>query len=211
MAANSKERWRQIIHPTHGAIPFDVSNHDRIRSRTTHSIRPLYANCRTGYISFRWRRERNGRRMHSSILVAPAVCRAFKKKPKPPGYQIEHWDQNKANNRLDNLKYVSQSANIQRNYNLVGRRKMRPFNHYTQAGHDLLCALWQTGRFSQMKIGRACGITNGSVSQIVRGKQGVSRYAHTDIHPNWSVLESDPVQQARLIAEVAEFGVVPTD
>ena len=50
---------------------------------------------------------------------------------------------------------------------------------------------------------KACGIHNASVCAIVNGTRHVSRYAHTDIDPDWSILELDPVEQARLIMELA--------
>ena len=44
--------------------------------------------------------------------------------PRPEGYQVDHIDRNRLNNRLDNLRYVSKSDNMRNRENYTfGKRK----------------------------------------------------------------------------------------
>lgn len=96
-----QEEWKVcVMHEN-----YEVSNMGRLRHTSTKRLVPLY--CRaTGYVSYTT--YRNGRKF--SMYIHTAVALTFLG-PRPKGYVIDHIDKNRANNCLDNLRYVNYSEN----------------------------------------------------------------------------------------------------
>lgn len=84
---------------------YEVSNMGRLRSVKTKRIIRLCCSS-SGYTSYT--AYRNGKKYR--IYIHTAVALTFLG-PRPKGYVIDHIDKNRANNRLDNLRYVSYSEN----------------------------------------------------------------------------------------------------
>lgn len=115
---NSIEEWRTIPEwPL-----YEVSNFGRIRSYHTRR------NAKKGSVNILKLRQnrfgyywigliRPGLRRQKCIFVHRLVAITFIG-PKPVGFQIDHVDGIKSNNRVDNLKYVTQSENILRSFRL---------------------------------------------------------------------------------------------
>ena len=105
-------------------------------------------------------------------------------------------NQDKADDRNCNLRYMSQSANIRRSIRLNGPRKQGPHPFYSAAIHELERELWATGRWSQVKISRAIGVKNSSVSFIVNNKKQPRKGAKFTPPVDWAMLGADPAEFA---------------
>jgi hypothetical protein len=103
---NQEERWKPFVGHE---LKYEVSDFGRIRR--------IYIDGSTSIVSLRY--FTNGyahfrivsgtkRKCH---LVHRSVMAAFIGVP-PEGYEVNHKDSNKANNRLDNLEYVTHRENI---------------------------------------------------------------------------------------------------
>lgn len=96
-----KEEWKVCVLNEN----FEVSNLGRMRHILTKRVLPLF--CRaTGYVSYTT--HCNGRKINMYIHAAVALTFLG---PRPKGCVIDHIDNNRSNNRLDNLRYVSYSEN----------------------------------------------------------------------------------------------------
>ena len=85
--------------------------------------------------------------------------------PRPEGYQVDHIDRDRVNNRLENLRYVTPSEN-QKNkvyYNSFGKR--RSVNQLDLNGN--LVATY----ISVCEAGRQTNILTTNICAVCRGKQ----------------------------------------
>ena len=182
------EKWRLATIP--GARNnYEVSNQGNVRNAHTHQIlKPQIIKGRR-CISFRF----NGVKHRRQVLISGLVAKAFLP-PRPPGKQIEHKNQNKLDDRADNLTWMTQSQNIKRSFQLSDRlqrpaHRDRFCNRFlSEAAHELVKELWATGRYSQVRIGRAVGLHNSTVSLIVRGFIKAREDGHLDLVVDWEVL-----------------------
>ena len=88
--------------------------------------------------------------------------------PRPKGHQLEHADQNRQNDRADNLEWTTASENVKRSWRLTNRRNA-PLRYLSAEVYAKVQELWDSGKYSQIQIGRMVGIGNSTVSRIVRG------------------------------------------
>lgn len=114
---NLEMEWRQI-----GDSKYDVSDEGLVRSRWFGEERPMrltpYAN---GYLMVHLRI--NGKR--TTRTVHSLVAEAFKIKDKLSGYEVNHINGNKHDNRAENLEYVSRSQNVVHAINVLGVKRAR--------------------------------------------------------------------------------------
>lgn len=96
-----KEEWKVCVINE----KYEVSNLGRLRYGPTKHICSLFCNC-NGYTSYTVTRKGSRR----TLYIHRAVALTFLG-PRPKGYVIDHIDQNRANNRVDNLRYISYSEN----------------------------------------------------------------------------------------------------
>lgn len=83
---------------------YEVSNLGRLRYGLTRHVCKPYCNS-NGYISYTVNRGRK-----RTMYIHKAVALTFLGE-RPKGYVIDHIDKNRANNRVDNLRYISCSEN----------------------------------------------------------------------------------------------------
>lgn len=100
----------------------------------------------------------NGRTIPTS--VHRIVCEAFNGPPPSPNHVVNHKNGIKSDNRAENLEWVTQRENVRHAWTMgLSGRKI---------GHDeraMIKRLYAAG-FSQVKIGRAMGLSASYVSQI---------------------------------------------
>lgn len=107
------EEWKPLFDV------YEISNFGNVRRRLTRrrykagmEIKQFFFNGKNsksrGYKKITITRDGK----HTSFRVHTLVAQAFLGK-KPDGYSINHKDMNKANNRIDNLEYVTQKQNMQ--------------------------------------------------------------------------------------------------
>lgn len=103
---NAQEEWRTV----EGFPRYEVSNLGRIRSYVSHRrkkiiVKPWKIN--SGYLSIRL----NEKETRKGFLVHRLVASCFIGKC-PVGYFVNHKDENRMNNRADNLEYLTPKENI---------------------------------------------------------------------------------------------------
>ena len=96
-----QEEWRVCVINKN----YEISNLGRLRNLVTKRIIKLYCHS-NGYASYSTRHE--GKKI--AISIHQAVAKTFLG-PRPKGCVIDHIDNNRSNNRVDNLRYVSYSEN----------------------------------------------------------------------------------------------------
>ena len=177
-----EEEWRRIWLDRE-QTNFEVSSWGRIRHAKTHYIKTQHVSSAGTMIVMIYSPGRGDQRM---VSVAVLVARAFLGEP-AGDEQIEHMNQDRQDNRIDNLAYVTQSTNILRSYWYGRRKRATNSNRYlSQASHDLVERLWQTGRYSQVEIGKVLGINNSSVSKILSGSIKARQNGYVLLIPDWS-------------------------
>lgn len=172
-----REIWRRV--ELEGfADCYQVSNLGRVRGRKG-LLRQIVISKYFAVALYR-KSDRNTR----LVYVAKLVAAAFKKN-RPANSQIEHKDQNSLNNCASNLKYVTQSENIRRSYKLNPSRIRTNGRKLSEKACDKIMALWERG-FTQVRIARACGVSNAAVSRIVNS--GDRQYGKREVIVDWKVL-----------------------
>ena len=84
--------------------------------------------------------------------------------PCPDGYQINHKDGNKSNNRADNLEYVTPSENIKHGIRLNGRKRI--------SARAVLGMQKRHGEGQSMpSLAKELGCSMSAVSKIINGKR----------------------------------------
>lgn len=155
----AREHWKPIVR---FESKYEVSDLGRIRNaETKYVLKPFFNNC--GYLIAQVAINRTKHVATVSSLVAEAFLG-----PRPPGMQIEHLNQDKTDNRLVNLTYMTQSQNIKRSY-ANSDRPRRNGPRLSQQAHDLINQLWATGQYSQVQIAKLLDVSSASVNRIVRG------------------------------------------
>lgn len=91
---------------------------------------------------------------------------------RPIGYQIDHMNGNKLDNRVCNLEYVTPSENILRSFKLGKKRPVGECNGRTKLTDDDVMSIYElsTSRaMSQVDIAKAYNIGKRTVRHIVHG------------------------------------------
>lgn len=152
---------------------YQVSNMGRVRSlkRTVRNARGLYKKPErimkpydngTGYLQIQLSKEGKSKNIYLHRLVAIAFCENLE------GYkEINHIDENKLNNRADNLEWCSRSYNC--TYN--GLAKRTPKKHrkpvFSVNKESGLIMYWE----SISEAERCTGINNSCITSCCQGKQ----------------------------------------
>lgn len=180
--AMARERWARI-HYKGQRLNYEVSNLGNVRNATTHQILSTQM--------VRGRRHANlylhGSNKQKLIRIAQLVAKAFHG-PRPLGKTIEHKDQNKLNDKATNLAYMTQAENIRRSYLLTNHAKGNYCKYLSQKSYDLIHDLWNTGLYSQVRIGLAVGLSSGMVSRIVRGHHHALPNGTLGLTVDWAIL-----------------------
>jgi hypothetical protein len=142
------EEWR----PIQGFPGYEVSNYGRARSfrhkcgrRKKPRVAVLHKDKRWGYWHFGPRREDCTR---VNLLIHIVVAETFIG-PRPPQYEVNHKDGNKANNDMRNLEYLSSSDNQ--------KHAIKLGLHLVQRGSDHPCAKLTEDQVREIRNLRAQG------------------------------------------------------
>lgn len=106
-----QEEWKVCVMNA----KYEVSNLGRLRYAETKHVVNIFCNS-NGYISYTVHRKTGSRTMY----IHKAVALTFLG-PRPKGCVIDHIDKNRANNRVDNLRYITYSENSK---NTIKKKKV---------------------------------------------------------------------------------------
>lgn len=169
------EEWRPVV--GYEGI-YEVSNFGRVKRIAPHSVRGnagTFLKPKEGpYLRVTLFRDGGNRQCHSiHVLVAAAFIG-----PRPDGYLVDHVDENKRNNRADNMQYLLPIHNtrksIARDLSIVGVRSNGGKLSYEDA-----CEIRRLSAhgISRAELGRRYGVAAPHVTQIVQGKKWKEAYA----------------------------------
>lgn len=103
---------------------YAVSSHGRVASLLRNVPNMLSKSQSKGYLSVRLSRPGiNGYQFSRKFTVHHLVAHAFLEEPFMSSYVIHHKDGDKTNNNVENLKWISQSANSRHGNNLKSYQK----------------------------------------------------------------------------------------
>ena len=135
------EEWRDI--PEYKG-KYQVSNHGKVRSlardvprkngcrhRIQSRIKRL-SKTRRGYILVTLNANSGLKTYRVHVLVMAVFVG-----PRPNGYEINHKDGNKENNRLDNLEYLTQAANWRHAIDVLKRPAFVPLENHCHAKYTI--------------------------------------------------------------------------
>lgn len=91
----------------------------------------------------------------------------------PKGKEVDHIDGDKANNRLENLEWVTAKENENRKrhrLNNFGYGEQNPMAKLTKKDVAKIRKLWQSGRHTQQQIANMFNISQSHTHCICRGK-----------------------------------------
>lgn len=109
----------------------------------------------------------NGRKSTRNVHVL--VAGAFIG-PRPEGYDTDHVDGNKGNNRADNLRYVTKSENVRaRMATGCGVGDRNPKAKLRAEWVNIIRRLHREG-LSMAKIGRAFGVSDQAIFGVISGR-----------------------------------------
>ena len=172
-----KERWKPVLGYEDC---YAVSDRGQVK-RTAHVgywiKRPatlLAPRLKRGYVTFHLCKDGIRKDPHAHKMVWEAF-----NGPVPAGMQINHLNGNKADNRLCNLEVCSQSQNMQHAYRVL---KIPAANNpsygskngsakLTEADIPAIIALYRTGKYRQIDIGKMYGVSQRMISLITRGEK----------------------------------------
>jgi hypothetical protein len=155
------ETWQQI--PNH---PFyEVSTEGRVRrmmpSRGAVAGRVIaQRSINSGYLTVTL----NARQVVSSCLVHRLIAEAFLG-PCPEGYEVNHKDADKKNNRPANLEYMTRSENLIHSGSYRGERNSQA--RLTEASVVEIRRLYATG-IGYKNLGRQLGLPWGIIRNVIK-------------------------------------------
>lgn len=162
-----KEQWKDILN--YEGV-YQVSNLGSVKR-----IKTFYGNPRSsflkpqndgkGYMRVRLYKYPNPPKF---FRVHQVVMRAFVG-AYPPGKEINHNDGNRANNRLDNLSYITKSENCLHMYRVLGAKPNRKGCKKLHKAEVLeIRQLYTTKEYTQIQLGIMFNVNRNTIGGIVR-------------------------------------------
>lgn len=104
-----------------------------------------------------------------TLYVHRLVVEAFVG-PIPAGFDVDHLDYDRSNNRLANLRVVPHSENVgrSRRYGRMPRGETHGIAKLTEDDVRQIRVIYAAGGISQAALGRRYGVTQSAVKDIVR-------------------------------------------
>lgn len=155
------EEWRPVV----GHPGYEVSDHGRVRNRSTGRVQSPKPHPKSGRIKATF-----GRGAGKRESVQRVVLRAFVGEP-PPGYEASHLNGACTDNRLANLAWEDHLTNMRRKHEHGTVIKGERVNtaKLTEDGVREIRALAATG-LAQRPLARMFGVDQTAISAIVRRK-----------------------------------------
>ena len=149
---------------------YEVSDDGRVASLRYHQMnvrQELKPYDVRGYKIFVLNKNARREARQAHIIVAEAFVG-----PRISGYQINHIDGNKSNNRAENLEWVTPSENVKHAYSIklhsqVGERNAA--TKLTNAMVEEIKRLLRVGEITQRKIAKQFGLSPAAVCMINKG------------------------------------------
>ena len=164
-----REEWKKIPF----APGYEISNHGRVKNRIEKKYNNAFGKIKNPHITKSGYDNVclivNGR---AKTFGAHRLVYAVFKGDIPSGYYVHHIDNNKLNNRVDNLKVVTPSENCK--HALADKRKKilkgedAPGSKLTEKDVKEIRKLLQEGRLLQKEIGKMYGVANNTICGINR-------------------------------------------
>lgn len=162
------EIWKDIPGEYNGL--YQVSDKGRIRrvapNNGTHIGRiltPTVVPVGKGYHTVTLSKNSTSARVYVHRLVA----RAFHGLP-PRKHEINHKNGDPSDNRPDNLEWVTHQENIIHAFEILGRKPSYGNRKLTDADVKMIRQKYATGGITQQELGNEFGVSNTTISQIVR-------------------------------------------
>lgn len=159
----SEEQWR----PIPGYEPYQASSHGRIRGiRWGHVLSPVTTQYGYHQVTLCVRDK------HYSRLVHRLVAYAFIGPQPTPEHDVLHWDGDKTNNALENLRWGTPTDNnadqVRHGTRIAGSK--HPRSKLDEGKVSAIRDMWNYGLLDQLGIAEAFGVSRRTVNNIVRGK-----------------------------------------
>ncbi len=149
-------KWERVV--WNGVITnYEVSDQGDVR-HINGRPKAIYYNPRTGYNFTTIYIPNYGMK---SIRIARLVADAFLP-PRPEGFQIDHRDDQKTNDKAENLRFVTQSENIKKRGKIVSRPRRWHRLPYHIIQQMRILAMFG---LSHVQIGRILDIDNSLVGK----------------------------------------------
>lgn len=167
----TEERWRPI-RDFEGI--FEVSDQGNVRRIVSRYLNPRVSllkqeTHKQGYKRIHFQQNGRGRRALVHVLVAESFLGE-----QPAGTQINHIDGDKANNRADNLEFVTPSANIRHSLDVLGVQRAKGERNGNasltndQAAQVLM--MWRTGRYKQGELAKMFKTSPTVINRLILRK-----------------------------------------
>ena len=153
------ELWKPIP-----SMPgYSVSSEGRVRSehrviQRTNGPRTIYERILKGALDSVGYRNISVASLGLPRRIHPIVAEAFLG-PCPSGFEVNHKDRDRTNNRAENLEYVTHGENMQ-----------HAAPKLTQGKARLIRAMAASGLYGQRELGQIFRVSSGHVCRIVQGK-----------------------------------------
>lgn len=163
---------------------YEVSNEGRVRSiDRVHAVINRFGNVenrrqrgqmlkltksKNGYLIVSFTRPGGVREYHT---VHTLVARTFIG-PTPPGCEVCHNDGDRTHNRFENLRYDSRSANALDRHRHGTMNQAHGEDHYFRklCDEDVRWIRKMAGSVSNREMGRALGVTHGTIGHVINGE-----------------------------------------
>lgn len=154
------ERWLPVV-GFEGL--YEISHLGRVRSLHFPSPRILRPTGASGLLLYTLRRNKSPHYRKAHVLVAAAFLG-----PRPEGYEISHEDGDRANNRPENLAYVTPAENMRH----AAARQQMPRGQRNASAKLTESQVREirslAGSLSQEKIAAQFGVTQPLIGKIIR-------------------------------------------
>lgn len=163
---NEQEEWRPVV-GYEGR--YEVSSLGHVRSLGVRGKVLGTDPVKGGYLRVSLSRDSHGRKYLVHCLVAAAFIGLC-----PDGYEVNHKDRKAANNRADNLEYLTPTQNVHHSFASGERRPACGERHgnarLSDAEATAIRAAYAAGGVTRKAIARAHGISTTMVGRLLNGR-----------------------------------------
>jgi DNA-binding XRE family transcriptional regulator len=168
---NHKARWRDI-YPYDGV--YKVSEYGEIKNAITGKILTQFLDKRGYHKVTLFGRDLNNKITRKVWSVHRLVALCFVPIYSLDRFQVNHIDEDKSNNRADNLEWATNLENAQHRTRINKfKYKFGDENNKARIGTQMvkkIKAMYNTGHYTQAELAEQFGISQGAISQITTNK-----------------------------------------